>query len=186
MVPRLTCRRWPIVQAALWLCACRGEVDRSRPPSATSVTQSLWVLEADSLRALAVGAEAPDGATAIITVESDQSGRVLRHVEEPISESGDWSLTLTHTFDTSGAVTRYESVGRYFSPDSSCSRVVQDHRTWVRRPRDDGWDSTRTLSGQAGTVVSDENCGHAYAFFAGQRFERYAELVAGHRAPRRR
>jgi len=109
----------------------------------------------------------PDSADAEVHISRTRAGQPLRHLEAPISESGDWHLELIHYFDSAGRTQRFVSEGRYFRPDCG-SGVMVDRTTISYRPDFSVADSEHSLRDSRGAVTDSAMCGHAYDFFAGR------------------
>lgn len=117
----------------------------------------------------------PTNAEAIIRISRTRSGRPLRYVESPVSESGDWSLALIHYFDALGRTQQFVSSSSYFGGD--CARDIIVDRS-VTRYRSDFTvaSSTRTLHDDRGLPVDSTVCVSPPSFFAGHPYRSFDDL----------
>lgn len=125
----------------------------------------------------------PPNAEAEIRVFSTADGRPLRHLEMPVSESGDWALELAHYFDAQGRTVVFASDGRYFRANCG-DGVAHDQRRTVYGPGFRKRASTRRLLDERDRPIPEAECGHPYDFFAGEPRASYDALVQAGRAPR--
>ena len=145
-------------------------------------TERTFALREGRLTPVRDSTEWPEGYEAEVRVFSGTDGRPLRHLEIPVSLSGDWSLELAHYFDARGRTVVFASDGRYFRGDE-CGGVVHDRRRTAYDPAFRSLASNRRLQDEAGRPVDPGPCGHAYDFFAGEPLASYDALVRAGRAP---
>jgi hypothetical protein len=193
--------RRSLVLAGLMAAAACQRRDGLPPPPTDPAGLLAWADSVDSLAARGRGIERvfarkggrltpvrdsmqwPEEYDAAVRVFSDSGGRVLRHLELPVSLSGDWFLELAHYFDARGRTVVFASDGRYFRGDE-CGGVVHDKRRIAYDSAFRARSSTRRLQSDGGRPVDPEGmCGHGYAFFAGEPLASYDALVRAGRAP---
>jgi hypothetical protein len=188
-------RLWITLFAAATACAQKQERAATRRPAASLVA---WAASVDSLATARKGTErtyalrngrlAPvrdsadwEGAEAEVRIFTAPEGRPLRHLEIPVSQSGDWTLELAHYFDAQGRTVVFASDGRYFR---GCGGgIVHDRRRTVYGRDFRVVSSTRQLQDEAGKPLDEATCGHPYSFFAGEPRATYTALVQAGRAP---
>lgn len=146
-------------------------------------TERIFALKDGRLTPVRDSTEWPDEFESEIFVLWGPDGRPLRHLEVPVSQSGDWFLERSHYFDARGRTVVFASDGRYFR-GGECGLVVHDKRRTAYDSTFRALASTRRLQNDStGRVVDAAACGHAYDFFAGEPVASYDALVRAGRAP---
>jgi hypothetical protein len=131
--------------------------------------------------------EWPDEAEAEVLVLVDTAGRPLRHLEMPVSESGDWWLGLTHYFDERGRTSVFARNVRYFSGAEGCGDGIADvRRRTVYGPDLRVVSSELRLEDGTGQPLDEKACPVSTRydeFFADDPQPTYDALVRAGRAP---
>ena len=192
--------RRTLVLAVLLAAACQRRAPLPPPPRdaaglvawADSVdslaargggTERIFALKAGRLTLVRDSTEWPEEYESLIFILSGPDGRPLRHLENPVSQSGDWFLELSHYFDARGRTVVFASDGRYFR-GGECGLVVHDRRRTAYDSTFRALASTRQLRNDStGRAVDPAACGHAYDHFAGEPLASYDALMHAGRAP---
>lgn len=68
----------------------------------------------------------PKNITTVYNINTDARNNVIRFVEMPSSESGDWNLEITHYFAEDGQVLKFSY--RFSTFTSGCAEILSDTR----------------------------------------------------------
>lgn len=146
--------------------------------------ERVYATRGDSLVPLTDPTDTAIGGESEVRVLVGEDEKPLRHVEVPVSESGDWGLTLTHYFDPSGRTRVFASEGRFAGGPDCGGGVLRDVRYTLYRADGTPLDEHRAILDDAGQPLSVDACGgHLYDFFSGQPRGSYKALVEEGRAP---
>lgn len=104
----------------------KRELDKLLKSSKRKVIVYVQKTGEDSVRLIRDG-NFPDSIQTTYNLLIDNNGRLRLASEFPFSESGDWSIRLTHYFDTSGKTFAFERHANFFN-----SVCTQDMATEIR------------------------------------------------------
>jgi hypothetical protein len=124
----------------------------------------------------------PDLAEARIHLLRAADGSPRRHVEIPVSESGDWSVAAVHYFDREGRTVGFALEASWFN--SGCTEVLRDFRFMLYDPTFRRKLEERRYLDAAGQPRDTVGCVNPYQFDRGA-FSSYGSLAAAGLAPAR-
>ncbi len=70
----------------------------------------------------------PEDSIFMVYVLNDEEGKILKHVVDPTSQSGDWSASFTHYFDKLGRTIMFEFYTGSFN--SRCTDILRIRRKY--------------------------------------------------------
>ncbi len=142
--------------------------------------EELYAVANGQLVPVADEASFPELAEAQIRVLRAADGTPRRHVESPVSESGDWSVAAVHYFDAQGRTVGFALEASW--PNSGCTEVLRDHRFMLYDARFRRRLEEELFLNADGQPQDTTGCLMPYEFDR-SAFSNYTSLVAAGLAP---
>lgn len=142
--------------------------------------EELYAVANGQLVPVADEASWPELAEAQIRVLRAADGTPRRHVESPVSESGDWSVAAVHYFDREGRTVGFALEASWVN--SGCTEVLRDHRFLLYDERFRRRLEEERFLDADGLATDTTGCLMPYDFDR-SAFSNYTNLVAAGLAP---